>query len=146
VPPHAAASTTVDLVRRITPSAAGFANAVMRRVAEHDWDDWLARLAPEDPIGRLAFTHAHPEWIVRAFADVLGGDLDETASALAADNVAAAVHLAARPGRITPDELAEAAGGEPGRFSPYAVHLAGGAPGDIAAIADGRAHVQDEGS
>jgi 16S rRNA (cytosine967-C5)-methyltransferase len=37
-------------------------------------------------------------------------------------------------------------GGAPGAFSPYAVYLSGGAPGDLAAVRDGRAHVQDEGS
>jgi 16S rRNA (cytosine967-C5)-methyltransferase len=37
-------------------------------------------------------------------------------------------------------------GGAPGAFSPYAVYLPGGAPGDLAAVVDGRAHVQDEGS
>jgi 16S rRNA (cytosine967-C5)-methyltransferase len=34
----------------------------------------------------------------------------------------------------------------PGAFSPYAVYLNGGAPRDLAAIREGRAHVQDEGS
>jgi 16S rRNA (cytosine967-C5)-methyltransferase len=37
-------------------------------------------------------------------------------------------------------------GGAPGAFSPYAVYLPGGNPGDVAAVRDGRAHVQDEGS
>jgi transcription termination factor NusB len=32
VPPHAAVSTTVDLVRLVAPGAIGFANAVLRRI------------------------------------------------------------------------------------------------------------------
>jgi 16S rRNA (cytosine967-C5)-methyltransferase len=56
------------------------------------------------------------------------------------------VHLAARPGRIDRDALVEAAGGEPGRWSPYAAVLRAGDPGRLAAVRDGRAQVQDEGS
>jgi len=146
VPAHAAVDSTVDLVRWLQPGAIGFANAVLRQVAERDWDGWATELAPGDPVGQLAFAHAHPEWIVRAFVDVLGGDLDEVALALAADNTPAPVHLCARPGRVSAAALAQESGGEPGRFSPYAVHLAGGAPGDLLSVAGGLAHVQDEGS
>jgi 16S rRNA (cytosine967-C5)-methyltransferase len=150
VPAHAAVSSTVDLVRMAAgPSATGFANAVLRQVTERPLDDWLARLAPDettDPVGHLALVHSHPQWIVRAFAEALGGDLAEAARALAADNEPAPVHLCARPGLIDPMELADQTGGAPGAFSPYAVYLQGGAPGDIPAVVQGLAHVQDEGS
>jgi 16S rRNA (cytosine967-C5)-methyltransferase len=56
------------------------------------------------------------------------------------------VHLAARPGVLTAADLAEMVGGEVGRYSPYAVHLAGGDPGRLEPLRDGRALVQDEGS
>ena len=47
VPAHAAISTTVALVRSdVGPGAAGFANAVLRRVSEHDEQAWVARVAP----------------------------------------------------------------------------------------------------
>jgi 16S rRNA (cytosine967-C5)-methyltransferase len=149
VPAHAAVDQTVDLVRAVAPGAAGFANAVMRAIAETGLDAWLQRLAPgydADPVGHLAVVHNHPEWIVRAFAESLGGDLDETARLLIEDNQPAPVHLCARPGRVDAIELADEVGGVPGAFSPYAVYLPGGAPGDLAAVRDGRAHVQDEGS
>jgi 16S rRNA (cytosine967-C5)-methyltransferase len=147
VPVHAATSTTVDLVRSVAPGAIGFANAVLRRVAERDWDAWIAHLAPtDDPVRRLALTYAHPDWIVRAFQESLHADDVETARALAADNEPALVHLAARPGLITAAELAREVGGQVGRYSPYAVYLPGGAPGDVRAVVEGRAHVQDEGS
>ena len=48
------------------------------------------------------------------------------------DNERPPVHLCARPGRIDPVELADEVGGAPGAFSPYAVYLPGGAPGDLA--------------
>jgi 16S rRNA (cytosine967-C5)-methyltransferase len=149
VPSHAAVASTVDLVRSVAPGAAGFANAVMRRISEHDLDSWLAIVAPsevDDPVGHLAMVHNHPEWIVRAFREALGGDMSETARALAADNERPEVHLCARPGRVSMTELADETGGTPGAFSPYAVYLSGGSPGDLPEIQTGRAHVQDEGS
>jgi 16S rRNA (cytosine967-C5)-methyltransferase len=155
IPPHAAVSTTVDLVRAVAPGAIGFANAVLRRLSERDLSAWLDAVAPTvdtDPVGHLALVHAHPEWMVRAFADALGVDistvdgLDELSTALAANNERPLVHLCARPGRITTAELADDVGGLPGAYSPYAVYLPEGAPGDIPAVAYGKAHVQDEGS
>jgi 16S rRNA (cytosine967-C5)-methyltransferase len=144
VPPHAAVSATVDLAPR---RAAGFVNAVLRRLARQDWDAWVAEVAPPDELGRLALRHAHPRWIAAAFADALGGDLAETDAALAADDSRPQTHLVARPGRVDRDRLAEQAGGEPGPWSPYAVRLpSGGDPGALAAVRDGRAGVQDEGS
>ncbi|HLZ37476.1 MAG TPA: transcription antitermination factor NusB [Mycobacteriales bacterium] len=152
VPAHAAVAATVDLARaEIGAGPAGLVNAVLRRVADRDRDEWFRALAPSrdtDPVGHLAFVHGHPRWVVSAFLDVLGGDLTETAAALAADNVAAPVHLAARPGRIDPAAVLAAAGPDatPGRFSPYAVHLPRGDPGALPAVRDGRVGVQDEGS
>ena len=150
VPAHAAVNQTVDLVRSVAPGAAGFANAVMREISENgDLDAWLTKLAPayaDDPIANLSVLHNHPQWIIRAFAEALGGDLEDTARLLIEDNQPAAVHLCARPGRVDAVVLADEVGGVPGAFSPYAVYLQGGSPAELAAIIDGRAHVQDEGS
>ena len=65
---------------------------------------------------------------------------------LASDDERPQVHLAARPGTLTAAELADAVGGTVGRYSPYAVYLAGGDPGRLAPVRDGVALVQDEGS
>jgi 16S rRNA (cytosine967-C5)-methyltransferase len=150
VPAHAAVSSTVDLVRSSTgTSASGFANAVMRQIGARDLDEWLATVAPdaaEDPLGHLAVTRYHPLWIVRAFAEALGGDLDETDRLLAEDNERPTVTLCARPGRVDALDLADSTGGAPGAFSPYAVYLPGGSPGDIREVVQRKAHVQDEGS
>ncbi|MCA2217526.1 RsmB/NOP family class I SAM-dependent RNA methyltransferase [Jidongwangia harbinensis] len=149
VPAHAAVNQTVDLVRAVAPGASGFANAVMREISGSDLEAWLTRLAPafdDDPFGHLSVWHNHPQWIVRSFAESLGGDLDDTARLLIEDNQPAAVHLCARPGRADAVDLADEVGGTPGAFSPYAVYLHGGSPGDLAAVTGGRAHVQDEGS
>ncbi|MET7471299.1 RsmB/NOP family class I SAM-dependent RNA methyltransferase [Micromonospora sp. NPDC005686] len=149
VPPHAAVSSTVDLVRSVGPGATGFANAVLREITTRDADAWVARLAPAqetDPVGHLALAYSHPQWIVRSFAEALGGDMGETTRLLIEDNERPPVHLCARPGLADPVALADEVGGAPGAFSPYAVYLSGGAPGDLPAVTDGRAHVQDEGS
>jgi 16S rRNA (cytosine967-C5)-methyltransferase len=151
VPPHAAVGTTVDLVRAGRGSAAaGFVNAVLRRVGEQDEQSWVRAVAPaleDDPVGHLAMAHPHPRWIAQAFADALAGDLDELANALAADDARPLVHLVARPGRISAAELAAAVGGKLAPYSPYGVHLAeGGDPGELAAVREHLAQVQDEGS
>jgi 16S rRNA (cytosine967-C5)-methyltransferase len=147
-PAHAAVATTVDLVRRRSgPGAAGFANAVLRQVAGADLVEWAHRLAPDpqaDRLGYLAFVHLHPRWVVAALEEALD-DPERLPAVLAADNVAPRVTLAALPGRCEVDELV-AAGGEPGRWARTAVTLPGGDPGRVAAVVQGRARVQDEGS
>ncbi|HEY0815440.1 MAG TPA: RsmB/NOP family class I SAM-dependent RNA methyltransferase [Pseudonocardia sp.] len=168
VPAHAAVDTTVELVRVEAGSrAAGFVNAVLRRVGERDEKAWVQQLAPdavEDPLGHVAFAHAHPRWIAQAFADALGADAlgadslgvdasgadsaAELDDALAADDARPAVHLLARPGEITAEELALVTGGTEAPYSPYGVHLEPGSGdiGDLDAVAEGLATVQDEGS
>ena len=151
IPPHAAVSATVDLVRASEqPGGAGYVNAVLRRISEADLASWIDRLAPDarlDPLGHLAMASAHPRWIVSALHDALGAAADdELVAALTADDRPPAVHLVARPGRIGRDELVAASGGLPARYSPFGVYLGGGDPGAVRAVADGRAAVQDEGS
>jgi len=149
VPSHAAVTTSVDLARStVGAGASRLVNAVLRRVADREREAWLDAVAPsieKDPAAHLAVVHSHPRWVVAAFRAALGGDLDETAAALAADNVPPSVTLAARPGRATRDELV-ALGAEPTSYSPWGATLASGDPGALAPIAEGRAHVQDEGS
>ena len=149
VPAHAAISTTVDLVRhRVGAGAAGFGNAVLRKVAAHDLDAWVALVAPDaatSPVAHAVVAHSHPRWVVEALRDALAarsGDADELGALLAADNEPPRVTLVARPGRAARAELP----GEPTAYSPYGVVLDGGDPGAVPAVAEGRAGVQDEGS
>ena len=149
VPPHAAVGATVELARAVVGESRGsFVNAVLRRVGARELGSWLAEVAPAydgDPLGHLAAVHSHPRWVVSALRDALGGSLEQTAAALAADNVAPEVTLVARPGRAGLDELLEA-GARRGAWSPYAAVLPGGDPGALAAVREGRAGVMDEGS
>lgn len=151
VPPHAAVAATVDLARaELGGAAAGFANAVLRAMSAQDLDAWLAQVAPDAataPDEHLAVTTSHPAWVVRALRDGLraaGRDPDELTLLLAADNARPRVAVAALPGLADPAELV-GDGAQPGAVSPVAVRIAG-SPDDLAAIAQGRARVQDEGS
>src|SRR5256885_9973536 len=56
VAPHAAVSSTVDLVRAVAgQSAGGFANAVMRRIGTKPWDAWVAEVAPDPETDRPGY-------------------------------------------------------------------------------------------
>src|SRR3954453_3813141 len=144
VPDHAAISTTVDLVRaRVNTGAGNFTNAVLRSVSEHDLTEWIGRVAPDpraSPTRFAAIAYSHPEWVVDELREAVGKV--ELHDLLAADNENPQVTLVARPGRSTRDELP----GEPTPYSPYGVVMAGGDPGSVAAVLEGRAGVQDEGS
>lgn len=141
VPAHAAISTSVDLAAlEIGERVVGLVNAVLRRVAERDWDAWVDLLASgEDELGRLALARQHPRWIAEAFARVLPAE--ELEPALAADNEPPRPTLVVRPGLAEVAEL----GGEPARYSPFGAY-ADGDPSALPAVAEGRAGVQDEGS
>ena len=146
---HAAVDESVKLVRdKVGHGPTGLVNAVLRKVSARDLVGWCTAISPRfdvDPIGHLSLTQSHPRWIVEGFRDALGGDLDDTMALLVADNVRPLVTLVARPGRCDVDELV-ALGARPGRYAPTAAILDGGAPTDLAAVREGRAGVQDEGS
>lgn len=147
---HAALDTTVDQAGIEFDSArAGFVNGVLRTVAGRDEQSWVAELAPpqtSDPVGHAAFVHAHPRWVAQAFVDALGAGAGQLDTLLASDDERPVVHLAARPGVLTAADLAAQVDGTVGRYSPYAVYLPGGDPGGLAALREGAALVQDEGS
>lgn len=156
VAPHAAVSETVGLAReRVGAGAAQFVNAVLRRVAERPLEEWSSRVGDaadptgDDVVARLAVVESHPAWVVRALRESLvgaGRSAEELGALLAADNVAPRVTLVARPGLVSPAELAEQTGAEPSGLAGTALVLAGGDPGAVPAVRDGLAGVQDEGS
>ncbi|NUR58455.1 MAG: rRNA cytosine-C5-methyltransferase [Catenulispora sp.] len=155
VPPHAAVSTTVELVRSVANEGASrFANAILRRVGQRDLSGWIDRIAPDpqdDPEGFLAASRSHPRWIVSAMWDSLQAHRgaqrahQDIGELLDADNARPGVTLAVRPGLSEVAELTDL-GALAARYSPYAAYLAGGDPGGLAPVREGRAGVQDEGS
>ncbi|WP_286955202.1 MULTISPECIES: RsmB/NOP family class I SAM-dependent RNA methyltransferase [Arsenicicoccus] len=155
VPAHAAVAETVGLARQVNGAgAAGFVNAVLRRVSERSRQEWLDRVLPAGTgVDRLAMEHSHPEWIVRALRAALlahgAGTVEtvdqELVSLLEADNDPADVMLVARPGLVEVADLVRL-GAEPAPVSPVGAVLRSGDPGALAPVRDGRAAVQDEGS
>lgn len=153
---HAAVSATIDALRRAGGGrAAGLVNAVLRRVAERDRDDWLTEVTrglSADEV--LALTTSHPAWIVRALRLALrghgrGGEgLEATLRAvLDADNAPARVSLAALPGLADRDELAATHPQlTPGTLSPLGLVLESGDPRDVPGVDEARVRVQDQGS
>jgi 16S rRNA (cytosine967-C5)-methyltransferase len=146
---HAAVATSVDLARHHAGrSTTGFVNAVLRKVAERPLDAWVRAVAPDpatDPIGFEVVARSHPRWVVEELQRSLGRRATELDDLLAADNVPPHVTLVARPGLCGPDELL-ASGGRSTPYSPLGVVLDSGDPSSVAAVAEGRAGVQDEGS
>jgi 16S rRNA (cytosine967-C5)-methyltransferase len=150
---HAAVATSVDLAKDVVgPRPAGFVNAVLRKVATRNFEEWLAIVAPsrdEDLVGHLSVAYSHPRWIVTALSEALAESpatgLAETEALLAADGQRPLVTLCAVPGLADPAELV-AAGAKPGRWSPFAAVLTEGDPAGLPAVAQSRAAVQDEAS
>ncbi len=148
VPEHAAVDEAVSLARQVgSRSSTGFVNAVLRTVTRTSSEKWRSRIVGEltSEDDRLAAECSHPVWIVRAFRQSLSarGREEELPSLLAADNAAPRVALAALPGLA---EVGEFDGGRSGLISPIAVISDGGDPSRWAAVREGRARVQDEGS
>ncbi len=156
VPVHAAADQTVGLSKVVAGAGAGgFVNAVMRRISEKSFEEWQAAVEPEGGgVPALAVRHSHPEWVVTALRGALLAHGRATAATvdaelealLEADNVPPRVHLVARPGLSTVDELLDASDSEPSTLSSLGVVLHAGDPGGVSAVRQGRASVQDEGS
>jgi 16S rRNA (cytosine967-C5)-methyltransferase len=153
---HAAVDETVALARQVNGAgAAGFVNAVMRRISEREPDAWVELVSQgiTDPVERLALRTSHPVWVARALRAALIGhgaatpdDVEASLTALLeVDNEPAKVSLVARPGLSSLDEL-EDFGAERTGLSPVGAVLPEGDPGAIDAVRDGRAAVQDEGS
>ena len=142
VPARAAVDTTVGLAREtVGQRVTGLINAVGRRITVHDLQEWVELLnVGHDKNDRLAVATHHPRWIVAAYEKVLPDN--EIAQALEANNLAPKPTLVVRPGLAQVEELAPAV---PTAYSPFGAVL-DGVPGDVAAVSEGRAGVQDEGS
>jgi 16S rRNA (cytosine967-C5)-methyltransferase len=141
-PAHAAVASTVDAVGARSPRARGFVNANLRALTR------LPKPWPEPTDDAVALSY--PDWLVARLGDELGRD--DARAALTAMNEPAAVTLRPDPRQVTAGALADelrAAGAEvvTGRLVPDALVVRGlGDPGRLAAVRDGRATPQDQGS
>jgi 16S rRNA (cytosine967-C5)-methyltransferase len=148
VPTSAVVNDSVDLVKRAGfRSAAGFANAVLRRLArERGALTWPAH---DDIVQYLSTVHSHPVWLVRRWLERYGEAATERW--LRFNNVPPAMTLAANRLLNTRDELIERLGTEgvattPTAVAPHGVMVTSGRPLASAAFRDGYCVVQDEAS
>ena len=141
VPSHAAINETVELAKKVAgKSTGGFVNALLRKIDDFSMEDLVL---PTDMQARLAAEYSHPEWIVSSYFDSLKNQV-EVERLLRANNLPARPTLIAWPGRSTQNELVEA-GANVIEGSVVAASYDGD-PGDIDAIRERRAGVQDLGS
>ncbi|GAA5197824.1 RsmB/NOP family class I SAM-dependent RNA methyltransferase [Microbacterium jejuense] len=143
---HAAVNESVELARAAGGrGAAGFANAVLRRVSRDTPGDWMTHVAASarSDDEQLGLLFSHPVWVVRAFRRALAaeGRADELEALLTADNASPRVTMAALPGLAeAPDDARRTP------FSPIGFRLGGGDPDQTVRGSGGRIRVQDEGS
>ena len=142
----AAVHEAVELVRRNgSASAAGFANAVLRRISRDTPGEWIDRAVgrARSDDERLGVSTSHPVWVLRAFRRALAaeGRADELDALLEADNDAPGVTMIALPGLAEPPR-----GAASGHYSPFAFARGGGDPDELIRASEGRVRVQDEGS
>jgi 16S rRNA (cytosine967-C5)-methyltransferase len=133
-PRHAAVNEMVELAKVVCgKSASSFVNAVMRRLSEN------LEFIPNS----MSEKYSHPEWVINAFKDCLKDEV-LVMNQLEADNEVALPTLVCWPERSSHQELL-AAGAEkiPGTLNAFSFK---GNPGDIPAIRERRAGVQDLGS
>ena len=141
VPSHAAIYESVELAKKVVgKSTASFVNAILRKIDSLDFDQ-LSK--PTQEYSKLALEYSHPEWIVSSYFDSLKNSSD-VMSLLQANNSAAKPTLIAWPGLATQGELLEA--GALAIASSSVAATFDGNPGEIAAIRERRAGVQDLGS
>ena len=141
VPSHAAIYESVELAKKVVgKSTASFVNAILRKIDSLDFEQ-LSK--PTQEYARLALEYSHPEWIVSSYFDSLKNSSD-VISLLQANNNPAKPTLIAWPGLAAQGELLEAGALAIATSSVSATF--DGNPGDIAAIRERRAGVQDLGS
>jgi len=141
VPSHAAIYESVELAKKVVgKSTASFVNAILRKIDSLDFEQ-LSK--PTQEYARLALEYSHPEWIVSSYFDSLKNSSD-VINLLQANNNPAKPTLIAWPGLAAQGELLEAGALAIATSSVAATF--DGNPGDIAAIRERRAGVQDLGS
>ncbi|KJL39669.1 MULTISPECIES: RsmB/NOP family class I SAM-dependent RNA methyltransferase [Microbacterium] len=143
---HAAVNESVELARGAGGrGAAGFANAVLRRISRDTPGDWMTHVAASarSDDEQLGLLFSHPVWVVRAFRRALAaeGRAEELEALLTADNASPRVTMAALPDLAgVPDDARRTP------FSPIGFRLGGGDPDSLVRSSRGRIRVQDEGS
>ncbi len=148
VPAHAAINESVNLAKqKASQSAAGFVNAVLRRVSERSREQWIDKVldSADSADERLSLAYSHPLWIVKSLRAALEsrGLGDSIKDLLLADNTPAKVSVAALPGFADVRDLSEY--GSLGIASPIGLELSV-PPSRLPQVQSGFVRVQDQGS
>jgi 16S rRNA (cytosine967-C5)-methyltransferase len=148
VPAHAAINESVNLAKqKASQSAAGFVNAVLRRVSERSREQWIDKVldSADSADERLSLAYSHPLWIVKSLRAALEsrGLGDSIEDLLLADNTPAKVSVAALPGFADVRDLSEY--GSLGIASPIGLELSV-PPSRLPQVQSGFVRVQDQGS
>lgn len=152
VPPHAIVNESVEGVRALgAPRAAGFVNAVLRRLTQSQ----ITRALPKPPgptatiaahVRYLSIAHSHPAWLVERWVARYG--VDATVAWCAFNNAPPDVTL--RPIDDAPEliERLQAGGvtAEPAPWVTGAIRVPSGELGHAGADLAGRFAIQDEAS
>lgn len=129
----------VDIAKKVTPRASGFVNANLRSISRNTLDEWLDIVTPElEPEDAEMARTAHPSWILDAYRQVRGPDID---ALIDANNEPPVPTLIALPGLAK-----RPADAYPTLYSPYGFRNPLGSPSHYTASSQGTIRVQDEGS
>ena len=147
VPTHAAINESVNLAKaKASKGSVGFVNAVLRKVALKDKDEWVDSVTSGlGDTDALSIQYSHPVWIIQAFRTALGsrGLENELEQLLASNNAAPKVSVAALPGFCTPLDFGVQ--DVSSNASPIGLEVSGN-PASIELVKSGFARVQDQGS
>jgi 16S rRNA (cytosine967-C5)-methyltransferase len=101
LPPHAAVAETIEALKQLGQArAAGFANAILRKLSAMG----SPPLPPEsDGVEQLALRHSHPQWLVARWIQQFG--IDQAKEMLSADNQPAPVAIRANLLKTSRDDL-----------------------------------------
>jgi 16S rRNA (cytosine967-C5)-methyltransferase len=141
IPVHAAVSESVKLARKkANPSAAGFVNAILRKIAGQG----IPEIDTTDDIEYLSVKYSHPRWLTQRIVDELGREDGERY--LACDNELAPICAQVNTLKATTDEVISSLADEgvTVRRAMNGLELMGtGDPSDLTVFKNGSIFIQD---
>ncbi len=146
---HAAVHESVNLAAKEGRKVLGFANAVLRKVAELNPEKISYPDLDRDPVRHLSVRYSYPLWLVARWLERFG--FSRTEFLLKEGNVVPPLTLRANRLWTTRERLIEEFARRdiralPCRVSPDGVIVSGGEPGTLPRYKEGWFYVQDEGA
>ena len=121
VPGRAAVHESVELVKAARlRSAAGFVNAVLRKVASNDMEK-IRNAFDETTASALSVRFSHPEWLVERWLERFGQE--KLVQLLEHNNRAPKVYFRSNSPDLSSDQLASTLASQTVRFEPHALSM-----------------------